>query len=103
MSVDGMLLVPNAGKAIGVEGPERTGLDVLLAHHRELIANAKARGEHLVLVFHPNIIGKDEAWMDGLFSLVEESARDDQLWIATCHEVADWIAARRNGCEPCCG
>jgi peptidoglycan/xylan/chitin deacetylase (PgdA/CDA1 family) len=92
LGVDGVFLEPELGKAASVDGAEDSGLDGMMRHHRCAIEAAKRNSGHLVLVFHPFVLGKDPARIDALGTLIEEALADDAIWVAPCHAVADWLA-----------
>jgi peptidoglycan-N-acetylglucosamine deacetylase len=89
--VDGVFLEPNLGKAAGVSEVGEGGVEALYASHRQAIATAKATGSHAVFVFHPFLLGKDPAHLEGLFSLIAEASSDPDLWVAPCRDVAQWV------------
>ena len=89
--VDGVFLQPDLGKAAGVTEVGEGGVEALYSSHRRAIATAKATGSHAVFVFHPFLLGKDPAHLDGLFRLLADASSDPDLWVAPCRDVARWV------------
>lgn len=95
--VDGVFLEPDLGNAVGVSGVEDAGLDGMIRSHERAIESVKREGGHLVFVFHPFLLGKDPARIDALARLVKKTLSDDQLWVAPCNKVADWMLREKAG------
>ncbi len=94
--VDGVFLEPGLGAALGVSGAEDSGLDAMLASHKAAMERAKQDRSHVAFVFHPFLLGKDPARMDALFELVDLACADQDLWVASCGEIAGWLLAGRD-------
>jgi hypothetical protein len=92
--VDGVFLEPHLGKAAGVTEAGEGGIEALYASHRQAIAAAKASGGHAVFVFHPFLLGRDPAHLEGLFSLIADASSDPDLWVAPCRDVARWVLSQ---------
>ncbi len=90
-AVDGVFLEPELANAVGVSGADQTGIDALLRNFKATMLEAKETGDHVALIFHPFLLGKDPARVDALFELIEFARSDSYLWVSCCHEVADWL------------
>ena len=51
----------------------------------------KKTGDHVALIFHPFLLGKDPARLDALFELIEFARSDRELWVSSCGEAANWM------------
>lgn len=89
--VDGVFLEPDLGKAVGVSGADDAGLAGMMRSHEGAIANAIETGGHVVFVFHPFLLGKDEARMEALTQLIDKALANPDLWVTSCGAVADWM------------
>jgi peptidoglycan/xylan/chitin deacetylase (PgdA/CDA1 family) len=59
------------------------------------LADAVAAGEHLVVIFHPYMFGRDEdQWMI-LKNFIRHVRGRDDLWIATCRDISRWLRRQR--------
>jgi peptidoglycan/xylan/chitin deacetylase (PgdA/CDA1 family) len=64
---------------------------------RETVLDALAlarSGQHVTLVFHPFFFGPDPAMRAVLVELIDLLRRSEDLWVASCGAVADWL------CQP---
>lgn len=89
--VDGVFLEPELGKAVGVSGADDAGIGGMLRSHKQAIADAKRTGGHVVFVFHPFLLAADMERFVALERLVDQALADDDLWVAPCDAVADWL------------
>lgn len=60
----------------------------------ESLDAALARGEHLTVIFHAYLFGKNEAQWAVLEGFLRKARARDDLWIAPGREVARWIKER---------
>ena len=97
LGVDGVFLEPSLGASLGVCGADDASLEGLIRHHKSQMLVAKERGEHVVFVFHPFLLGKNPLHMAALFELIEFARRQGNLWIAPLSEVADWVRHQSDG------
>jgi len=94
--VDGVFLQPELGKAIGLttgENGSATGVDAVLENFSSAILNAKKNGGHAILIFHPWLLGQDPKRIEALMTLVNLALSDNEIWVASCGQVAEWLLA----------
>jgi peptidoglycan/xylan/chitin deacetylase (PgdA/CDA1 family) len=58
---------------------------------RECLAQALALGQHLVVIFHPYMFGRDAAQWEVLEHFIRDARSRTDLWIATCRDVSRWL------------
>jgi len=94
--VDGVFLQPELGKALGLstgEDGSATGVDAVLENFSTAILNARQNGGHAILIFHPWLLGQDPQRIEALMTLVNLALSDNELWVASCGQVAEWLLA----------
>jgi hypothetical protein len=83
------------GKAVGVSGADESGIDALVRTFKSTMRAAKETGDHVALIFHPFLLGKEPARLDALFELIEFARSDSDLWVSSCGEAANWMLSTR--------
>jgi peptidoglycan-N-acetylglucosamine deacetylase len=55
---------------------------------------ALAGGEQLTVIFHPYLFGADENLWQVMHRFLARLKRNDDVWLTSCSELADWVAPR---------
>ena len=70
---------------------EMLPVDVWRNSLNELIKLARAKQDCYSVIFHPYLLGADKKRMDCFQDFIEQISTQDELWIAPCRKVADWL------------
>ncbi len=69
----------------------------------ESLAQALATGQHLIVIFHPYLFGRDAAQWQVLESFITDAMSREDLWMATCRDVSRWLRRQRVDTGACAG
>lgn len=96
--VDAYLMDPNlshfrAAQGLSVVPLSPAGWGSLLERS---VADAVAAGEHLVVIFHPYMFGRDDRQWMILKRFIQHVRGRDDLWVATCRDISHWLRRATN-------
>lgn len=58
------------------------------------LAFAVENAQHVTVIFHPYLLLRDEKMVDALQTLIRKLERAKDIWVASCGEVAEWLASK---------
>lgn len=65
------------------------------AYLEKCVEDVKQAGGYASILFHPFLTDNEERWKV-LMEVVENISKDNELWIAPCDEVAQWVRDNRD-------
>jgi hypothetical protein len=70
---------------------------------KESLAQTLATGQHLVVVFHLYLFGRDAAQWQVLENFISDARSRENLWIARCRDVSRWLRRQHADAAVCAG
>ena len=89
--IDGVQLEAGMGGAAVAGEPPATALERMRHEFGRSLDAAVAGGGHLVLIFHPWIIGATEERMDAAIDIIRSVADRSDVWVAPAKDVAAFL------------
>lgn len=91
--VDAYLLHPELGNLRKMFGDSEQAFPIEYWSKivKSVLEEIKRKKIHVTLIFHPFVLGTSARQMDILSELAQEIANDQDIWSASCSEVALWL------------